>query len=345
MNHINKRGRKMKGISFILFTIMLAFLAACGTESEGSAIENEDNTEEVIESNENGTGEEVAAGLTLENDGVDEEDLQEALEQFSEEVPERVITTSVPITEMLHLLDITPVGVPTSTNPLPEDFDSIDQIGSPMSPDLELVTDLTPDLILGAESLRSTLEENLAGMDLPTAYLRTDSFDDLKLSFKALGTYFNKTEEMNEKMQTILDKENELTQLMEGKDLPTVMLMIGTSDSFMVMNEKSYLGSLIERLGAENIATTVLEAKETYAPMNMEEVVVADPDIILVLASGDHGASEDMFQKEVESNDLWKKLSAYENDNIHILDYNVFGVTSISNVETALSEIANYFVE
>jgi len=88
---------------------------------------------------------------SLENDGVDEALFNEALAQFPATVPERIVTTSVPLTEMLYLLGITPVGVPTSTNPIPADFEAIDRIGSPMAPDLEVVTKLEPDLLLGAE--------------------------------------------------------------------------------------------------------------------------------------------------------------------------------------------------
>src|SRR5699024_12119257 len=111
----------------------------------------------------------------------------------------------------------------------------------------------------------------------------------------------------------------------------------------MVMSENSYLGSLVDRLGAENIATTQLKVTETYSPINMENIIAADPDIIFVLSSLDHGASHDMFDKEVEKNDAWKKLSAYENGKIHMLDYQIFGVTSINHVEQALTELADYF--
>jgi len=128
-------------------------------------------------------------------------------------------------------------------------------------------------------------------------------------------------------------------------ELPSVILVIGTSDSFMVMSEKSYLGSLVKKLGADNIATSVLQVTDTYSLINMENIVAADPDIILVLASGDHGATEDKFKKEIEKNETWTKLSAYTNDKIQILDYSVFGVTSIINAETALTEIAKYFYE
>ncbi|WP_256759995.1 ABC transporter substrate-binding protein [Cohnella sp. WQ 127256] len=339
----------MKKFSALLIIGALLVMTACSSNSEKN-----NSSSSPVASNSNSTesptptssdADNASTEYSLENDGVDQAAFTEALSQFPAEVPEKIVTTSVPLTEMLHLLGITPVGVPTSTNPIPADFDSIPKIGSPMAPDLEVVTNLEPDLLLGSEALRSTLDKNLEGIKVEKAYLRTDSFEDLKLSFKVLGTYFKKTDEMNKVLSTILDKENALAKQAEGKKLPTVMLMIGTSDSFMVMSETSYLGSLVKKLNADNIATSVLKVKDTYSPINMENVVAADPDIILVLASGDHGASQDKFEKEVAKDAAWKNLSAYKNNKIQILDYSIFGVTSISNVDKALTQIAEYFYE
>ncbi|WP_405169218.1 ABC transporter substrate-binding protein [Paenibacillus sp. FSL H3-0286] len=345
----------MKKILVLLVIAALTAMTACSSTNTADNPKNEAVTNTTANESKEAnaakttevanTAEATGKVYSLENDGVDEALFNEALSQFPAKVPERIVTTSVPLTEMLYLLGITPVGVPTSTNPIPADFETIDRIGSPMAPDLEVVTKLEPDLLLGAESLRSTLDKSLEGIDLQKAYLRTESFEDLKLSLKVLGTYFNKKDEMNTALTKILNKENELSQLAEGKELPSVLLVIGTADSFMVMSEKSYLGSLVKKLGADNIATSVLQVTDTYSPINMENIVAADPDIILVLASGDHGATEDKFKKEIEKNETWTKLSAYANNKINILDYSVFGVTSIINAETALTEIAKYFYE
>ncbi|GAB0169887.1 ABC transporter substrate-binding protein [Lysinibacillus sp. CTST325] len=315
-------------------------LVGCADKEEKSAdkeIKEEKTTQQQK------TADASAAQKDEFQDGVDEEAFQKALASFPPTVPEKIVTTSVPLTEMLHLIGITPVGVPTSTNPIPTDFDSITKIGSPMSPDLEVISSLQTDLILGASSLKSSLDQALQGMNLPTAYLPTDSYDDLKLSFKVLGTYFGKEEKTNEILQNLVTKEKELEAKAKGKELPSVMLVIGTSDSFMVMNDKSYLGSLVERLGADNIAKSVLKAESTYSPMNLEDIVVADPDNIFVLASGDHGANEDKFKQEIKKNSAWQQLSAYKNDKIYMLDYSTFGVTSITNAETALTTISDYF--
>lgn len=141
---------------FILIIAIFALLAACSSEKSAGTAE-ETATKDATDNKE---------VHSLENDGIDAKEFQDDLDQFAEEKPERIITTSVPITEMLQLLDITPVGVPTSTNPLPEEFADIDQIGSPMEPDLEVVTNLEPDLIIGAKSLEDSLEASLADIEL-----------------------------------------------------------------------------------------------------------------------------------------------------------------------------------
>ena len=325
----------MKKWFWVSLLVIVCTLAGCAKQEE-KAVEKEAEKPEQQEVT-------VDVKEDVFEDGVEEEAFQKALASFPAEVPEKIVTTSVPLTEMLHLLGITPVGVPTSTNPLPTDFEPITKIGSPMAPDLEVISSLQTDLILGASSLQSSLDQALTGMNIATAYLPTESYDDLKLSFKVLGTYFGQEEKMNEVLQSIVAKENELEKQAQGKELPSVMLVIGTSDSFMVMNEKSYLGSLVGRLGADNIAQSVLKAESTYSPMNLEDIVVADPDMIFVLASGDHGANEDKFKQEIEKNSAWTQLSAYKNDKIYMLDYSTFGVTSIANVETALTTIADYF--
>lgn len=47
------------------------------------------------------------------NDGVDESAFQQLLATMPTEKQERIVVTSVPLAEMLYLLETEPVGVPT----------------------------------------------------------------------------------------------------------------------------------------------------------------------------------------------------------------------------------------
>lgn len=330
----------MKKIYILAIVLVISILTACGGPSKTNDDYAGNNSNNQVKENEN-TNEKKQTDSGAHASA--NRNSEEILAQFPDKKAKQVITTSVPIAEILYQLNIIPVGVPTSTNPLPDDFAHIDEIGSPMAPDLEKMTDLDADLILSSNALEDSLEESLKDMDLQRAYLPTDSYDDLKLSLEALGTYFDKESEAKAILQKIEDNEANLKASLKGKELPSVLLLIGTADSFMVMSEESYLGSLIATFDAENIATTTLNVDSRYSPINLESIVAADPDIIFVLSSLDHGASEDMYEKEIKNNEVWNSLSAYKNNQIHTVDYSTYGVTSILHVNKALTEIAQYF--
>ena len=156
-----------------------------------------------------------------------------------------------------------------------------------------------------------------------------------------LGTYFNKETEMNDMLTDILSWENTLIEKGETLDKQEALLIIGMSDSFMVMNNNTYLGSILERTNIDNVAETSFKSEETYAAINMENIIQANPDTIFVLAFSDAEKVKDDFMKELEKNEAWKSIDAYKNDNIQFLDYDVYGVSSIRNMETALTGITD----
>src|SRR5699024_10213535 len=134
----------------------------------------------------------------------------DVLAQFPDDIRDRIVTSSVPITEILHELGVTPVGIPTTPYELPKAFNGITEIGTNMAPDNEVITSLGADLFLGSESVKDSLDEHLKNISLDTAYIGTDKFDDLKMAVKVLGTYFEKKEKRDAMLEDILTWENAL---------------------------------------------------------------------------------------------------------------------------------------
>src|SRR5699024_9594626 len=56
----------------------------------------------------------------INNSSHQDEGVAGLLNQFSMEQADSIVTTSVSISEMLNILNVKPVGVPSSTHPLPE---------------------------------------------------------------------------------------------------------------------------------------------------------------------------------------------------------------------------------
>lgn len=321
-----------------IFLVISLVLLGCSEKNKEEPQSEETAFTSSLEENQT----EESEALTLENDGINEEEFKEALGTFPDEMKEKIITSSVPISEILYELDITPVGIPTSQYELPEKFNDIPEIGTSMAPDIELITSLDADFFIGSASVKESLDEHLKNIALDTSYLGTDNFDDIKMAIKVLGTYFDKKDNMNAMLEDILLWENTLIEEGASLEKQKALLLIGMSDSFMVMNNNTYLGSILKRTNIENIAETEFKSEETYAAINMENIIQANPDVIFVLAYGDAEDIKKEFLNEIDKNEAWKSLAAYENDAIQFLDYDVYGVSSIKNMETALTGITEF---
>ncbi|WP_026918601.1 ABC transporter substrate-binding protein [Gordonia shandongensis] len=266
-----------------------------------------------------------------------------ALAQFPDAPADTVVSASIPMAEILALLDVPVAGVPSSTTQkLPAALDSVPRIGTHMALDVEKIVSLSPDLVVAAEGARSMVESSLRATSTPAAFLTTDSIGDLRFAADVLATAFDREEKGRAVLADIDTQIDKLASARGSADAPRVLALIGASDSFMVMNGDSFLGSLLRRAGAENIADTRLRTAETYSAVNMEDIIAAQPDVILVLQSGDVAEAQSAFDEEVERNAAWKSLPAYTDERIHVLDYNDFGYTTVSTLPTAVPTLTGY---
>lgn len=271
---------------------------------------------------------------------VDEAKAAELMAQFGSTPPAKLVSASVAIAEILNVLGVKPVGVPTSTIELPEELKSVTKIGSALKPDVEQVTKLQPDVVVGPSSIKDSLEKIFKPANLKTAYVPTDSLDELKLTTAVLGRLFKQEQKANDFFTKLDTQEKAAIQAAKGKPAPKVMFLFGSAESFMLMNENTFPGSIAKNLGAVNVVSEVLKSKETYVPLNMESVVMANPDVILLVAHGDPEAALKKFEADVKKNGAWEKLNAFKNSKVKALNYNLFGVTSIVKAPDAYKEMS-----
>lgn len=253
-----------------------------------------------------------------------------------------MVSASVPLAEILDDLGVTVAGVPsTTTQQLPASLDDVPRIGTSMAPDVERILQLDPGLVVAAESARSTVESALADTTTPAAFLKTDSVADLQLAVAALGSAFDRTDKADTILAELADDEAELRALSpaKGKQPTKALLLIGTSDSFMVMNDASFAGSLLAFAGVDNIAVSQLGATGTYTAMDLEKIVAAAPDLVLVLSSSGADAAQKAIDAEFAARPAWKSIPAVENGRVTVLDYSRFGYTSLAGLPEAVDEL------
>ncbi|WP_188536568.1 helical backbone metal receptor [Paenibacillus segetis] len=329
--------KKIWGI-IVLISIVIA-LTACGNKEASN--KNQENSNK--QSNVVATDAPDAANASNNTEvsiNVDETRVQELQAQFGQEKPAKAVTLSVAITELYDALQLDLVGVPTTQSELPDSYANVQRVGSSHSPDLEQIAKLEPNIVLAPASIKDSIDKVLKPSGIPAAYLPVDSLDELKESLVTLGRIYGKEDQAKEVLTTFTNAEAEALKVIEGKSAPSVMFLFGSVESLMLMNEDTFAGSLAKKLGASNVLSSVLKQSETYVPLNMESIVEANPDVILLVAHGDPTAVAQKFEEDVKKNGVWEKLDAFKNGKMVTLDYNLYGVASLVKAPDAYKDLA-----
>lgn len=261
---------------------------------------------------------------------------KESAKQVKSESKERVVATTVAVTEIMDALEVDLVGVPTSSKTLPKRYKGLSEVGNPMSPDMEKVKSLKPSEVLSVTTLEYELKPVFDGVGMKANFLDLTSLKNMQSSISDLGKKYGR-EKQAEAVVTKLDKKvASIQKEVKGKKEPTVLILLGVPGSYLVATEHSYIGDLVKQLGGKNI---VQGEQVEYLASNTEYLKKADPDIILRAAHGMPDEVVKMFDKEFKTNDIWKHFAAVKNNRVYDLEERLFGTTGNLAAIEALDEL------
>lgn len=240
-----------------------------------------------------------------------------------------IVSTSVAICEILNELGYDNViGVPETSGTLPEKYQGITTVGSPMNPDLEIVKSLNPDLVLSPQTLESSLAQSYQAAGITSAFLDLSSVEGMYKAIISLGEYLgceDRAEQLNKEYQDFL------TSYSNGvENEPSILLLMAFPDGFyLVATENSYVGNLVKLSGGNNVYGSDYNGDENgFVNINPEDIVQKNPDYIFVFA---HYAEEDAFKymkSEFETNTSWQYFDAVKKNRIVYLPSEYFGMSA-----------------
>lgn len=253
----------------------------------------------------------------------------------------RIIATSVAIAQITDLLDLDLVGVTDTTSfTLPKRYENVKRVGMPMGPDMEIIRSLKPTEVLSPSSLKSYLEEQFKEAKIPYRFVNMSSVGAMYDSIDEIAKEYGR-EEQAKKLRTEYEgliKEYE--QKRKDKKKPRVLILMGLPGSFVVATNNSYVGNLVELAGGENV---IKDEVEEFLPINTEELVKLNPDMILRTS---HTMSDEVmeeFDEEFKTNDIWKHFDAVKNNKVYNLDNKYFGMTATMGYKEGLKKLDELF--
>ena len=218
---------------------------------------------------------------------------------------EVVVATSVAVTEILDKLGVKVSGVPTTSYELPESVKNATEVGSPMNPDMEIIKSLNPTVVVSVDTLGEDYKKTFTQNNIPSEFVNLTNVDGLKETIKTLGERFDKNDKANEILKELEDKEASLDN-----------------------KEKNVFS----------------EGNSSYIQVNMEEIIKANPDKILVTM---HALPEETKKTVAEelAKDSWKSINAVKNNKVIYLDSEYFGMSANLKVIEALDLLGDILYE
>ena len=249
----------------------------------------------------------------------------------------RIIATSPATADICDRLDIDLVGVcSSSVSSIPARYENVRQVGTAMSPDMEIVSSLDPDWILSPASLQNDLEPKYEAIGTDWAFLNLKSVQGMYRSIQELGILFDREDKADALVMDFLKFYDEYQQKNKGKTHPKVLILMGLPGSYIIATPNSYVGNLVELAGGENVYA---DSTEEFLTVNTEDMKTKEPDVILRAAHALPDQVIEMFDEDFKTNDIWQHFDAVKAGRVYDLSYDKFGMSGTFAYPEALEEL------
>ena len=249
----------------------------------------------------------------------------------------RLVATSPAVAQICNRLNLDLVGICQSTSELPERYDGVTTVGMAMNPDLEIIKSLDPDYILSPATLQNDLQPKYASIGVSSLFLNLKSVEGMYASIEDLGEKFGRQEQAQALVEEYNAFMEEYRNQNQGKESPTVLVLMGLPGSYIVATESSYVGSLVKLAGGVNVYGD--GDGEEFLFANTEDMQLKNPDIILRTAHGLPDEVLEMFAEEFSTNDIWQHFTAVQQGRVYDLDSSLFNMSANFNYDQALEQL------
>ena len=248
----------------------------------------------------------------------------------------KIIATSAAICDITDRLGLNLIGVPeTTVSSIASRYSGVTTIGSPMSPDMEIIKSLNPTDVISPDTLKNDLQIQYENIGVNYKFVNLRSVKGLYDSVKLIGDKYGKSAEADEIIKEYNDFMASYNSKHSGQK-PKVLVLMGLPGSYLVATQNSYAGSLVELAGGENIFH---DNSKDFLTISPEEMLARDPDVIIRTAHGLPKEALAMFEKEFSSNDIWKHFRAIQNNKVYDVDYMLFGMSATFDYPQALAAL------
>jgi iron complex transport system substrate-binding protein len=253
--------------------------------------------------------------------------------------PQRIVSTSPSITEVLFALGLGPrvVGVSNYCE-YPSSVLSLPKVGTFLHPDPELIARLQPDLVI-VHNLPNELTDRLSALGIAFAEVDRGAIQDTYSEILQIGRATVTEPQARDLVNRLKARMSQIRRQAQGQLHPSVVMVVGRTpgalSNLVVVGRDSFLDELVETAGGKNLMSA--ESNSAYPRVSLETLLRLNPDVIIDM--GDMATSSEERQKQVEANQaLWHAapyLRAVQRGRVYCISSTAFVVPGPRAIEAA----------
>ncbi len=238
--------------------------------------------------------------------------------------PRRTIIGNASFADPWFTAGGTAIAVPTvrSRQALPEPARDLPRIGVLRSLNLEKIFALKPDLVLINANLHAhrAARHHLIDAGIPNVALDYANFHDYMGILDLFCRLNGGSTETNPAVKRIVSQVKKLTEEAARLPSPRFAVLFVASGGFVLESGHLNIPTMATMLGGTNIA------KEDSGRLkySFEQLLLDDPDVILINTMGDAKALQEKFTRDLIRQPAWEELKAAKANRVHFLPPELF---------------------
>lgn len=233
-----------------------------------------------------------------------------------EEVPQKIVCFGPSITEVVFALGLGElvVGVDDFSD-YPAEAQELPKVGNAFAPSIESLMALEPDLVLTLK--HEQFNSELEALGIKYLIFAPEDIDNILTNIELVGAVTDSIDEAEALVESMEERIADVEERVEGAAPVSVFFIVDATDPTLpwTAGPGSFIDALITMAGGENVAG---EAPVAWAQFSIEEVVSADPDIIIVQTM--LGGIPTISIETLEAHPIWGTLSAVSEGRVYLVD-------------------------
>ena len=228
--------------------------------------------------------------------------------------PRRIICLSPSLAETVFALglDEAVVGV-TDFTEYPPGVPAKPSVGELVSPAMEKIVSLQPDLVLAAKGLnRPDIIDQLEHLGIPIFVVNPQSLNEVLATIQQVGDIFNRSSEARALVNQLMERRRAVSRRVGELPRPRVFVVVWHTP-VITAGGKAFLTDVISAAGGESVTA---DFPQTWPQISLEEVLRRAPDVLL-LVRGPHGG---MTLEELKTREGWNRLEAVIRNRVVYMD-------------------------